>query len=142
MKVFKKEFHRTKLNTMKISIKKQPSYLSIRYTNGEYSNNLYCSNLNLLKALAIKTLEFDFEGVKKGKILSNSKDDLEYLNDNILQLDLIQFNDATVFKKLSKSIGQNESVKIVIKCNKPIELISKIEFNAGNEVTIKIGNNH
>ena len=141
MKVIKTEFYGTKLSTMRISIKKQPSYLSILYTNGEYSNNLYCSNLYLIKALAVKTLEFDFEDVKKGKIQSNSKNDLEYMIDNIHELNLIQFYDATVFKKLSKSIDHNESLKIVIKCNKSIELLSKIEFKADNEVIIKIGNN-
>jgi len=117
---------------MKSSIKSGSTILTIFYKNGEFSNNLFCSNLWVNKIPGINVIEFDFNSVIKTRGESNSKDDLEYLFNNYTELDIIQFSDSTVFRKLSKYFHQSEPIKIKINGARVIELLTEIEFIEDN----------
>lgn len=122
---------------MKISIKKQPSLISISYKNGEYSNNLFCSNLILIKSDP-KRIEFDFESIIRSKAMQNSKDDLNYLLEHYNDLETIQFQDHTIFKAIAKYFTQNETFKLEILSKNNIELAASMKIESDEELIITI----
>ncbi len=122
---------------MNTSIKKGITHIRISYKNGDFSNNLYCSEIVLISG-ETNSLEMNFKDILKSKIKTDSYDDLNNLISNFDSLDKISFNDETISKILIKKLKQNEEINVRLIIEKSYNLISHIIFKSKEEFILKI----
>ncbi|MBP1637319.1 MAG: hypothetical protein H6Q18_108 [Bacteroidetes bacterium] len=124
---------------MNTSIKKEITHIRISYKDGDYSNNLYCSEIVLING-ETNSLEMNFKNILKSRIMANSNYDLNNLRNNFDSLEKICFNDATISKILIKKLKQNEEINVRLIIDKTYNLISQIIFISKEEFILKIIN--
>ena len=112
---------------MNTSIKKGITHIRISYKNGDFSNNLYCSEIVLISG-ETNSLEMNFKDILKSRIKTNSNYDLNDLKSNFNSLERISFNDATISKKLIKKLKQNEEINVRLIIEKSYNLIAHIKL--------------
>jgi len=121
---------------MKLSLKKGVSYIHVNYSDNDFSNNLYCSDIFYADG-EIKTIGFSFEKILKSRANSNSKDDLNDFTNNVDKIETINFSDNTLKKSLLRKFKQNEKVLVEVTSNRLLEIEMTIMFKKDDEFELK-----
>lgn len=124
---------------MILSLKKGVSYINVNYIDGDFSGNLYCSDIKYIDG-QVKTIELDFHKILNSTTGVNSKDDLNDLTTRIDFVDSICFSDDTIKKKLWGRLKQKEKLLVRIISERTIEIEMKIEFKNDDEFTLNKNN--
>jgi hypothetical protein len=119
---------------MNISLRKGSSLFSIDYVDGDFSNNLYCSNSRYIDDNE-KVIQLDFHIIINSRSMTNSKDDLDDLKMKVDLISTIYFTDSQITNILFKKLKQKELVlvrfiaDIVFEKKMRIIFISKDQFH-------------
>lgn len=120
---------------MVLSLKKGVTYINVNYIDGDFSSNLYCSNVKYIDG-SVKTIELDFHKILRSKTGANSKDDLNDFTTRIDFVDSICFTDKTIKKYLLNRLKQTEHVLVRILSYKMIDIAMTIKFKNDDEFTL------
>jgi hypothetical protein len=121
---------------MKLSLKKGVSYIHVDYSDNDFSNNLYCSDIFYIDGKT-KTIGFSFEKILKSRTGTNSKDDLKDFTDNVEKIETINFSDNTLRKSLIRKFKQNENVLVKVTSDRLLELEMIMVFKNGDDFEFK-----
>lgn len=122
---------------MNTSIKKGITHINISYTDGDFSHNLYCTEMVLINGVP-NSLEMNFKNNLNSRYQTNSNADLVDLISNMASLDEINIQNLTITKKIIKKLKQNEEIIVSLIIDKTYNLISHIVFKSKDEFTLKI----
>ncbi|MDA3943802.1 MAG: hypothetical protein PF694_09735 [Bacteroidetes bacterium] len=121
---------------MKLSLKKGESYIHVNYSDNDFSNNLYCSDIFYVDG-EIKTVGFSFEKILKSRANTNSKNDLKDFTNKVDKIETINFSDNILRKSLVRKFKQNEKVLVKVISNRLLEIEMTIMFKNDNEFELK-----
>ena len=120
---------------MNISLRKGTSYLSLNYQDGDFSNNLYCSDSRYIDDKE-KILLLDFYQITHSRTKTNSNDDLDDLRRKVDLLESIHFSDSVITEKLLRKIKQNEEILVRFISDSVFETKMKIVFKNKEEFSL------
>ncbi|WP_298363632.1 hypothetical protein [uncultured Lutibacter sp.] len=121
---------------MNITLRKGTTYISILYKDGDFSNNLYCSNIKYLNEKE-NILELDFLKITNARIKTDSNDDLERLEKKVENLENISFSDKLITEKLLKRLNQNEDILVRFISKNIFETKMKIIFESNQDFKLE-----